>query len=246
MPRDRQEETGFVVNDRRKFTTEGDVRPDAPQESAPEPAAAPTPIAVMPSAVMPTAVMPSAVMPSAVMPSPPANVSHAAAVTGDTSEPEAPEPTPEEHAAAVNAYSQSNVAFDRMIENEIGADGVKDLQMTFERLVGSMHMTGLMQLGLVYQRDQQPRLDILGARQTIDTLTLLQEKTKGNTTENEEGMMRNSLYELRVSYLEVTQAMARQAQANAQGAQGQKPGIVGMPGGKPGIIGKPGPTIISG
>ncbi len=41
------------------------------------------------------------------------------------------------------------------------------------------------------------------ARQTIDLLTLLQEKTKGNLSGAEEQMMDQVLYELRMRYVEV-------------------------------------------
>src|SRR5690606_21268569 len=41
------------------------------------------------------------------------------------------------------------------------------------------------------------------ARQTIDLLALLQEKTKGNLTGAEEQMMDQVLYELRMRYVEV-------------------------------------------
>ncbi len=194
MPRDREEESGFVVNDRRKFTVEGEVRPDAPSNA---PAEEKTPVAVATAA--------------------PAVAEEAPAVDA---EPEVPEPTAEEHAASEDAYHQSNTAFDRVIEKEIGAAGMGDLKMSFERLIGSMHMTGLMQLGLVYQRNAQPKVDILSARQTIDTLAILYEKTTGNVTENEEAMMRNSLYELRMAYLEVGDALARQAQAGPKGVVG--------------------------
>ena len=54
--------------------------------------------------------------------------------------------------------------------------------MTFERFLASLYMTAMLQLGLMHQQGEQPRIDIIGARQTIDTLALLAEKTKGNLT----------------------------------------------------------------
>jgi hypothetical protein len=50
---------------------------------------------------------------------------------------------------------------------------------------------------------------LIGARQTIDTLSLLSEKTKGNLTLSEENFLQNCLYELRMAYVEVTNALAR-------------------------------------
>jgi len=51
-------------------------------------------------------------------------------------------------------------------------------------------------------------LDLMGARQTIDILAILKDKTKGNLTPTEEGTLLNVLYELRMAYLEVTNMLA--------------------------------------
>ena len=39
------------------------------------------------------------------------------------------------------------------------------------------------------------------AKQTIDILGMLEEKTKGNLTEDEEKMLKNILYDLRMIYI---------------------------------------------
>jgi hypothetical protein len=70
-------------------------------------------------------------------------------------------------------------------------------------------MTGMLQLGLMHEQGGQPQLDLIGARQTIDTLSLLAEKTKGNLTAKEESFLQNALYELRMAYVEVTNAIAK-------------------------------------
>jgi hypothetical protein len=76
--------------------------------------------------------------------------------------------------------------------------------MTLEKFVASLYMTTLMQLGLAAPQGEKPSLDLIGARQTIDILGILNDKTKGNLTSAEEGTLRNVLYELRMAYLEVT------------------------------------------
>jgi hypothetical protein len=73
-------------------------------------------------------------------------------------------------------------------------------------------MTALMQLGLAAPQGAKSEVDLMGARQTIDTLSLLQEKTKGNLTPVEENMLQNVLYELRMAYLEVTNLITRPPQ----------------------------------
>jgi hypothetical protein len=79
-----------------------------------------------------------------------------------------------------------------------------------------------MQLGLMRQQGEQPRVDLIGARQTIDTLSLISEKTKGNLTAAEEGFLQNSLYELRMAYVEVTNALAHPPQAGPTAGTGTR------------------------
>jgi len=142
-----------------------------------------------------------------------------------------PPPSAEEQSAQAAAYQQTNRSMDEAIGKEMGP-GVADLEVTFERFLGSLYMTSLMQLGLAHEPNGQPRLDIISARQTIDTIGLLAEKTKGNLSPAEQNFLQNALYELRMAYLEVTNALARGPRAEASG-----PGVVG-----PGPVGS-GPRV---
>ncbi len=54
----------------------------------------------------------------------------------------------------------------------------------------------------------QKTLNMEGARQTIDTIAILEEKTKGNLTGNEEKLITEALAGLRMAYVEVTGAPA--------------------------------------
>ncbi len=107
---------------------------------------------------------------------------------------------------------------DEAISKEMGPGA--DLEVTFERFLGSLYMTALMQLGLAHEPNGQPRLDIISARQTIDTVGLLADKTKGNLTSAEQNFLQNALYELRMAYLEVTNALARGPRPGAAGPGG--------------------------
>lgn len=49
---------------------------------------------------------------------------------------------------------------------------------------------------------QGPQVDLLAARQMIDLLALLQEKTKGNLDTAEETMLENALFDLRMRYVD--------------------------------------------
>ena len=88
--------------------------------------------------------------------------------------------------------------------------------MNFERLVQSFYMTAAVQMGAGTAPNEQPRIDILGARQSIDMLTVLEEKTKGNLNEQEKRLLQNALFDLRMSFLEITNAIANSAQRPPQ------------------------------
>lgn len=51
----------------------------------------------------------------------------------------------------------------------------------------------------------QPEKNLTQAKFVIDTLILLQEKTKGNLTKQESDMLNMTAYELQVKYVELTQ-----------------------------------------
>jgi hypothetical protein len=91
--------------------------------------------------------------------------------------------------------------------------------MNFERLVQSLYMTAAMQMGAGTGPNEQPRIDILGARQSIDMLIVLEEKTKGNLADKEKRLLQNALFELRMSFLEITNAIASSAQRAPKAAK---------------------------
>jgi len=132
--------------------------------------------------------------------------------TATTPDPNLP-PTPSaaEQKAQADAYRKSSKDLDARVE--LSGHSVKELEMTFERFLASLYMSAMMQLGLMHEEGEQPHVDLVGARQTIDTLGLLSEKTKGNLTSGEENFLQNCLYELRIAYVEVTNALARPPQA---------------------------------
>jgi hypothetical protein len=115
------------------------------------------------------------------------------------------------------AFAASSKKIDEQIRSQLGRQA-EEFQMSFERFVASLYMTALMQLGLMHEQGGQPRVDLIGARQTIDTLVLLRDKTKGNLTPQEDNLMSNSLYEVQMAYVEVTNALTRQVQPAPPGA----------------------------
>lgn len=210
----------FVVTDRRKFTMDGEVRPDAdrppPAERTDAPAATEaTPLSVVP----PSAAADAAPTPESTMP-----VSEPAETAADLAEDaggegELPAPTAEQMEQSRRAYEQTA----ERIETAIRATnpGMEHPPaMNFEQLVQSVYLTAIMQLGGGTQEGEQPRVDLLGARSSIDMMAVLAEKTAGNLGTREQVFLDSALFELRMAFLEMTQALARSAQARQGGPAG--------------------------
>jgi len=191
---DKKQESSFKVTDRRLFTADGELRPEAREETEPPKQAAPPP---KPPIAEQTPVAQEKIPPST------------AAETVEERDMPVP-PTNAEQEAQAAAYRQSSKDLDTQVE--LSGHSAKEFEITFERFMASLYMTAMLQLGLMRQQGEQPRVDIIGARQTIDTLSLISEKTKGNLTPAEENFLQNSLYELRMAYVEVTNALARPPQ----------------------------------
>jgi hypothetical protein len=179
-----KKQDSFVVNDRRLFNSEGELRQDATEEQVP------------------------------VAPPPTEPVAQATPQGVDDPSVPAP-PTTAEQEQQENAYRKSSKELDARVE--LSGHSAKELEMTFERFLASLYMTAMMQMGMMHQEGEQPRIDIVGARQTIDTVGLISEKTKGNLTATEQNFLQNSLYELRMAYVEVTNALTRPPQATGTG-----------------------------
>src|SRR5208283_2062506 len=172
MP-DKEKKTDFVVTDRRLFSSDGELRQDvvedeerraegerekreAQQRANDERAAQNRPA---PSASTQTIVPP-------------------------TDGPEPQPPSVAEQQASANAYKDSTRQMDDQINKEMRKQGqarsAQDFEMSFDKFVASIYMSALVQLGLAAPPGEKPMVDLIGARQTIDTLAILQEKTKGN------------------------------------------------------------------
>jgi hypothetical protein len=186
-----KKQSDFVVSDKRKFTSEGELRPDAPP-APPEAAAEP---------VAPLAPPPAA----------------AASAPAEEAPPAAAPPPPSEAAAgeAQQSYRDSG----KKIDARIAAAGhpPEGFEITFEHLLSSLYMTALMQLGLMHPEGAEPRLDLMGARSTIDTLAVLEQKTRGNLTEAERNILQQTLYGLHMAFVEVTNALTRPPDAPPAG-----------------------------
>jgi Domain of unknown function (DUF1844) len=129
------------------------------------------------------------------------------AAAAQPQEPEPEAPSAAEQKQQADAYRKSSREMDRQVE--LSGHSAQELEVSFERFLASLYMSGMLQLGLMHEQGAEPQLDLIGARQTIDTIAMLSEKTKGNLTAKEESLLQNALYELRMAYVEVTNAIAK-------------------------------------
>jgi Domain of unknown function (DUF1844) len=75
----------------------------------------------------------------------------------------------------------------------------------FATFVLSLHHSASMHLGGGSEGGKEKAaVDLLLARQTIDLIALLQERTRGNLTGEEERIVEQALYDLRMRYVEVS------------------------------------------
>jgi hypothetical protein len=75
-------------------------------------------------------------------------------------------------------------------------------EINFATFIFSLNSSVLMQLGVIEDPESGKKVKNLPlAKQTIDILGMLEEKTKGNLTEDEAVMLKHILYELRMLYV---------------------------------------------
>ena len=116
-------------------------------------------------------------------------------------------PTAEESHQQKAAYDASAQRLEDLIRAQNPAAGAQPV-MAFEHLVQQLYVTAMLQMGAGVQEGQQPRVDILGARATVDLLGILAEKTRGNLSQAEDRMLQSALFEARMAFLELTSMMS--------------------------------------
>jgi hypothetical protein len=75
-------------------------------------------------------------------------------------------------------------------------------EINFATFVASLNASALLQLGAIEDPTTGTKNKNLPmAKQTIDILSMMQEKTTGNLSEEEENLLKNILYDLRLMYV---------------------------------------------
>jgi len=79
---------------------------------------------------------------------------------------------------------------------------------TFESLVVSIATQAMGCLGQMADEEGNPIIDLEMGKHMIDTLAVLEEKTKGNLTSAEASMLENVIHQLHMHYVSISSAMS--------------------------------------
>jgi hypothetical protein len=197
----------FEVIDRRKFKAEHEA--DADRQAASGSSTPPEPARPEPSNGGPRLV---------VNESQAAAQSHTAAHAGSQESAQAvaeepielpPAPTAAESQQQKSAYDGASQRLEDLIRAQNPAMGAQP-PVNFESLIQQFYLSAMIQMGAGTQEGQRPRVDILGARTTIDLLGILAEKTRGNLTDAEDRMLQTVLFESRMAFMELTSMITLQ------------------------------------
>ena len=193
---EKEKKPEFVVTDRRKFNVDGEPRPDAPKETTAEAAA---PVAREAETKSPAATVAT----DAGKPGPAVSKAEA-----DRAEAKGPQEMPGTGVITETGYNG---------EKERTAFGGQ--KMEFIHLLDMLVQTAMMYAGAM-EGGAERRVDIVGLRQMIDLISVLESKTKGNLTEQEQAILTNTLFQLRMTYMEIVNMIDRQAMQKTPGAGG--------------------------
>jgi len=119
-------------------------------------------------------------------------------------------PTAQESQEQKVAYDASAQRLEELIRAQNPSMGAQP-PITFEHLVQQFYVSAMIQMGAGAQEGQRPRVDILGARTTIDLLGVLAEKTRGNLSPAEDRALQTVLFEARMAFMELTSMINLQA-----------------------------------
>jgi Domain of unknown function (DUF1844) len=196
----------FTVIDRRKIKAEEESEstpprePDAESETQAQASSAP-------------AAGPRLVVSANDAPESQAAADDAPAGSADAAKADLPAaPTAQESHEQKMEYDASAQRLEDLIRAQNPGAGAQP-PITFEHLVQQFYVSAMIQMGAGTEEGQRPRVDILGARASIDLLGILAEKTRGNLTDAENRTLQSILFELRMAFLELTSMISMQPPA---------------------------------
>ncbi len=173
-----QRDTGFKITDRRKFNADGTPRETNELEISEVPAEAKT-----------------------------THANNVVSFPSETGKPQAPSAPPQEPPASARPQAAQTIS-DQAEQAYNDARGPSSLglpEASFLNLVNMLGVEAAMHLGLIKtQGEEQPPVDLESARHLIDMLGMLQTKTRGNLTPEEDSLLENALADLRMQFVAVS------------------------------------------
>jgi Domain of unknown function (DUF1844) len=104
----------------------------------------------------------------------------------------------------VTEFEQGCPCGDKKVPDQNG--GCVMPEVTFAALIMSLNTSALYHLGEIADPvSGEKNVDFTLARHAIDTLVLLQEKTKGNLDSDESQLLKNILYEIKMCFVKIVQ-----------------------------------------
>lgn len=114
-----------------------------------------------------------------------------------------PESTADAHQPAREDQARAEAQF-KEASRQADEQGRPELpEVSFATFVFSLSSSALVHLGEIPEPETRiSRVDLPLAKQIIDTLGMMQEKTRGNLDPDEERLLKNLLYDLRLRYVQ--------------------------------------------
>jgi hypothetical protein len=167
MSEEEGKERGFKVADRRRFSAEGETKPEVEDRPAAEPA------------------KPSS-KPAEAGPH-----SHAHA-------------EPHVHGGPTEgAQAEASAAYQKAASSQPGVEDLGPQDLTFASFVVGLSTEALALMGEMPHPATGERMnDLIGAQQLIDIIGMLQDKTRGNLSHDEDTLIDAILFDLRMKYVE--------------------------------------------
>ena len=116
-------------------------------------------------------------------------------------------PTAKESREQKAAYDASAQRLEDLVRAQNPTMGPQP-PVEFGHLVQQLYLTAMLQMGAGTQEGQRPRIDVMGARTTIDLLSVLADKTRGNLTSAEDSILQSALFEARMAFLELSRMVS--------------------------------------
>ncbi|MGA3300587.1 MAG: DUF1844 domain-containing protein [Candidatus Acidiferrales bacterium] len=192
----KQEDTSFKVIDRRLFSESGEIRPEVVEQERRDDEAA-----AKKAATQAQANSKAAAQQPAFTGAQPKAAGGAGIVDGA-------------QGAAGHGFDTqtlANGAANDLIP-EPGAEEVNASSRSFQLLIDFLTRNAAAMLGgMADPRTGQPFVDLEGAREMIDMLDALREKTRGNLSKDDDNLLIEVLGSLKLTFMEISKAAAEQA-----------------------------------